>query len=407
MKRAICVDNLNDTEMFFLSKAITLLRPSVHEGWPIGHIYPILSFSESIIQKTVDFFEEKFNVSPGQLELLKFIQQVHRIHRNEIDYQAFWNEQGQPDGPLFLFIFMDDYHDQTNWQYQVITRENLAEADLRDDDRERIEAEMEVSPDHRFKLNFLFVEKSKQYPEQKFLMEIWQPMPSDENEEKMKQLLADYATMFQSLRSEPFDIHAHSALVLNLLDSYPGDFLRVALERMSMEAELEPHFLVYSQFMARVADLIGRSKIPEVAEAWRGEEEETMLMMFRMTDAEEYAQYRDTYGPIMRLTRSEITDYLAQVEQEIPTVEDEEQIWLLNYEKRLYERNLELIDEMEEDEWDIELTPEMLADISGGVVKKCGKGCQEEAHDEPWGRCPGMRPMRKWLFGANPVPSKS
>ena len=25
--------------------------------------------------------------------------------------------------------------------------------------------------------------------------------------------------------------------------------------------------------------------------------------------------------------------------------------------------------------------------------------CQEEAHEEPWGRCPGMRPMRKWLFG--------
>ena len=348
MRRAICVDNLNDTEMFFLSKAITLLRPSVHEGWPIGHIYPILSLSESIIQKTVDFFEEKFNVSPGQLELLKFIQQVHRIHRNEIDYRAFWNEQGRPEGPLFLFIFMDNYHDQTNWQYQVITRENLAEADLMDEDRERIRAEMEVSPEHRFKVNFLFVEKSKQYPEQKFLMEIWQPMHSDENEEKMKQLLADYTTMFQSLRSEPFDIHAHSALVLNLLDSYPGDFLRVALERMSMEAELEPHFLVYSQFMARVADLIGRSKIPEVAEAWRGEEGETMLMMFRMTDAEEYAQYRDTYGPIMRLTRTEITEYLAQVEQEIPTVEDEEQIWLLNYEKRLYERNLELIDEMEE-----------------------------------------------------------
>ena len=132
------MDNLNDTEMFFLSKAITLLRPSVHEGWPIGHIYPILSFSESIIQKTVDFFEEKFNVSSGQLELLKFIQQVHRIHRNEIDYRAFWNEQGRPEGPLFLFIFMDDYHDQTNWQYEVITPENLAEADLMDEDRERI-----------------------------------------------------------------------------------------------------------------------------------------------------------------------------------------------------------------------------------------------------------------------------
>ena len=112
--------------------------------------------------------------------------------------------------------------------------------------------------------------------------------------------------------------------------------MRVALERMSLEAELEPLFLVYSQFMARVADLIGRSKIPEVAEEWRGEEKETMLMMFRMTDSEEMAQYRDTYGPIMRLTRTEITDYVAQLEQEIPSVEDEEQIWWLNYEKRLY-----------------------------------------------------------------------
>ncbi|QNI85065.1 hypothetical protein SynPROS71_01262 [Synechococcus sp. PROS-7-1] len=63
------------------------------------------------------------------------------------------------------------------------------------------------------------------------------------------------------------------------------------------------------------------------------------------------------------------------------------------------------IDEMDEDEFDIELTPEMLTSIAGGGGKDCH--CQEEAHDEPWGRCPGMRPMRKWLFGANPVPSRS
>ena len=30
--------------------------------------------------------------------------------------------------------------------------------------------------------------------------------------------------------------------------------------------------------------------------------------------------------------------------------------------------------------------------------RRQGVCCQEEAHDEPWGRCPGMRPMRKWLF---------
>ena len=57
----------------------------------------------------------------------------------------------------------------------------------------------------------------------------------------------------------------------------------------------------------------------------------------------------------------------------------------------------------EESEFDdIELDPIALAAIAGGS-KLMGSGrapcCQEEAHDEPWGRCPGMRPMRKWLFG--------
>ena len=42
-------------------------------------------------------------------------------------------------------------------------------------------------------------------------------------------------------------------------------------------------------------------------------EEGTMLMVYRMTESEEMAQYRDTYGPIMRLTRTEITDYLGNL----------------------------------------------------------------------------------------------
>ena len=53
----------------------------------------------------------------------------------------------------------------------------------------------------------------------------------------------------------------------------------------------------------------------------------------------------------------------------------------------------------EEDEFDdIELDAIALTAIAGGRgdEENC---CQEEAHDEPWGRCPGMRPMRKWLFG--------
>ena len=48
---------------------------------------------------------------------------------------------------------------------------------------------------------------------------------------------------------------------------------------------------------------------------------------------------------------------------------------------------------------DLELDPIALTAIAGGQRGGHGNCCLEEAHDEPWGRCPGMRPMRKWLFG--------
>ena len=60
---------------------------------------------------------------------------------------------------------------------------------------------------------------------------------------------------------------------------------------------------------------------------------------------------------------------------------------------------LKQMDEEEEFD-DIELDAVALASIAGGRRGDEGNCCQEEAHDEPWGRCPGMRPMRKWLFGS-------
>ena len=57
----------------------------------------------------------------------------------------------------------------------------------------------------------------------------------------------------------------------------------------------------------------------------------------------------------------------------------------------------------EDDEFDdFVLDIVALAAIAGGKDRN-GDCCQEEAHDEPWGRCPGMRPMRKWLFGGSPL----
>ena len=52
---------------------------------------------------------------------------------------------------------------------------------------------------------------------------------------------------------------------------------------------------------------------------------------------------------------------------------------------------------------DLELDPIALTAIAGGSRGGMGNCCQEEAHDEPWGRCPGMRPMRKWCFGRQTV----
>ena len=63
---------------------------------------------------------------------------------------------------------------------------------------------------------------------------------------------------------------------------------------------------------------------------------------------------------------------------------------------------LKQMDEEEEFD-DIELDPIALAAIAGGQRGSTGNCCQEEAHNEPWGRCPGMRPMRKWLFGRQPI----
>ena len=133
---------------------------------------------------------------------------------------------------------------------------------------------------------------------------------------------------------------------MNLLDSYRSDLFRIAFERMSLDKEVEPFEMTYYQFLERVRRLILNAKIPEVVEAFSGDEGETVLMVYRMTEVEEMEQYRDTYGPIIRLTRTEITDYITQLEQE--ESDEYETQEFRDYEVTFYKNKLKLIDKMEE-----------------------------------------------------------
>ena len=334
-------------ELYFASKGLMQLQPSINEGWPHDYLFPLLTFSEKNMENIVELYFRRFNLTEGQQELLRFIQQVHLIHRQKMDYSSVWNRTGGLSGPLFVFIFMDDYGDQNGWEYRYVNSENIHEANMLEEDRTRIIEEMEHSSPQRMKLNFLYTEKTEQYPEQKFLMEIWSTLPTEDNLNKLQHTAQQFREIFASLQSEKFDLRTHSKLVHKLLKEDRGEIFRVGLELLSVERPLTALEFDYNQFMIRIWELVRMASDSELINGWRAGEDGKFLMMYRMNDTEEAVQYRDTYGPIMRLTRTAITEHLEQLRQE-KTSADEEQLLNIDYEIQLYKRNLELIDEMEE-----------------------------------------------------------
>ena len=336
-----------EDELYFASKGLMLLQPSIIEGWPRENLFPLLTFSEKDMENIVELYLRRFNLTVGQQELLSFIKHVHRIHRQEMDYSRVWQRSGRLNGPLFIFIFMDDYDDQSGWEYWFANPDNVHEVDMQEEDRQRIIEEMDRSSPERMKLNFLYVEKTERYPEQKFLMEIWSTLPTEENLNQLHQTAQQFREVFASLQSEKFDLRTHSTLMETLVNEDRGDLFRVGLEHSTINHPLTALESDYQQFIVRIWELVRMARNPAVEEGWRAGEKATMLMMYRMADTEDAAEYRGTYGPITRLTRTVITEFLFSLEQE-KTSTDEEQLVMKEYEIRLYKRNLELIDEMEE-----------------------------------------------------------
>ena len=116
-----------------------------------------------------------------------------------------------------------------------------------------------------------------------------------------------------------------------------------------------------------------------------------------MATIEQFKQVRASVSPEVQtqLYGLLVQDLDAAVQKMI-AIAAENNFSFTTDEVRSYLRELD-----EEDEFDdVELDEASLSAVSGGSRGGAGNCCKEEAHDEPWGRCPGMRPMRKWLFGS-------
>lgn len=335
---------LNERDLYFASKSIMALRPSIEEGWPHQYIFPILTFSEQDMKNAVLIFAKRFNLTPGQLELLRFIQHVHRFHTRVMNYSKLWQNHGSLEGPLFVFIYMDDYEDQTNWDYMFLTKENVAKAPIDEIDRMRITEEIDRSSSERMKVNFLFTSKSEQFPDQKFLMEVWTVLPTDENERFVTDTANTFNDLFVSSEQKPFYINSQSDIINKLVSIKRGDILRVGLEQQSVRKDLTPAQFDYNQFLVRIWEMLRVSESEGTAAGLRADDENAVLAVFRMHDGEVGEPYRSTYGPIIRLTLPIAQDYLDQLENEVPPENQDEQ-WLLEYEIKLYKRFIDTINE--------------------------------------------------------------
>ena len=95
---------LGKSELYFSSKVIGQIRPSLDAGIPLPNLAHLLIFSEEQIELGCKILRDRFNLNQHQQELLKFIQFVLNLHRTNVDYKSMWEANGKPTGPLFVFV---------------------------------------------------------------------------------------------------------------------------------------------------------------------------------------------------------------------------------------------------------------------------------------------------------------
>jgi hypothetical protein len=334
---------LDKSELYFSSKVIGQIRPSLDVGIPLPNLAHLLVFSEPQIELGCKILRDRFNLNQHQLDLLDFIQFILKLHRTDVDYLSMWQANGEPTGPLFVYVFIDNYEDQSSWEHFLINPYNVHEMDIREEDREHILKEIQSCSPDAMKVNYLYPQKTDEHGS-KFLMEIWHVIPTQTTNALVQNFAQKFSTIFASFRAKPFDLKVHSDLVIDLISYNRSDLLRAAVESYSIEHSLEPKDLDWNQFIIRIWELIVKCEMNGFAKSVKNDDStnETILMLFRMMDAPEAAEYRETYGPITKITKSIASDFLEELKNKDPDDSGDQ------YSIDLYHRLIEIIDERDD-----------------------------------------------------------
>ena len=304
---------LNHRELFFASKVVELIRHAASNGvMHFNALQHLLTISKQDIVNGISILKQNFNLSEGQVEFINFITHVHSWHSGGFDYRALWERMNQLEGPLFVFIMVDNFHDQSTWQYLSVNHQNLHSSDLSKRDVKMIQDEMKVSTSRRMKITYLFPDKTEQYKEE-FLLQIMSYIPSQKNTLAVVQAKEYLAKLFSiwdidQFRADP----SKNYQLIHELVSIPPDILRTATEQYSNESELTESEFTYYQFLVRIWDMLQLSEYEDTAASLKSMN--TVLAVFRMNDSEDAAQYRATYGPIINLNKQIINGYIKSLE---------------------------------------------------------------------------------------------
>ena len=332
-------EEMSESDLYFAMRVINQIRPSLDAGTFSSDLAHLLILSEEQVESGCAVLRDRFNLDEKQQDMLNFIQFVLNLHRHNMDYETVWKDNGSPNGMVVIHVLIDDYNDQAGWEYMVLHPGNIRTADIAEDYRQHVIELMTINSPDVMLVCFVDRTRSEQHAAN-FMMEVWHLLPKPGLTEQTKQMAELCSEIFSQSRTKPFDLEAHSALVMQVVKFDRTEIIRAAVEQHSIREPLHPSDLDWNQFIIRIWDVLTKMFNEGFHRAIMADQvdNETTIMWFRMLDTPDAAQFQHTYGPITRLTKPIVQEYLSELRD---ASEGDEHA----YEISLYERHLRTLNE--------------------------------------------------------------